>query len=68
LKKDHKCQEKKLFILKDSYDNDEEEEDEEPEEEPPTDKEEEDTATISLHALARIVAPQTLKIVGYIKN
>jgi len=64
--KDHKCREKKLFILEDSYEDDEEDE---PEEEPPTEKEEEeDTTTISLHALAGIAAPQTLKIVGYIKK
>lgn len=64
--KDHKYQEKKLFIFEDTYDEDDAKE--EPEEEPLTEKEEEDIATILLHALACIVAPQTLKIIGYIKK
>jgi len=64
--RDHKCRENKLFILEDTYDEDDDEE--EPEEEHPTEKEEEDIATISLHALAGIATPQTLKIIGYIKK
>ena len=64
--KDHKCWEEKLFILEDTYDEDDDEE--EPEEEPLTEKEEEDIATILLHALEGIAAPQTLKIIRYIKK
>lgn len=63
--KDHKCREKKLFIVEETYDDND---DEEPEEEPPMEKEEEGTSIILLHALTGIVTPQTLKIGGYIKK
>jgi hypothetical protein len=57
-----KCSEKKLFYI----DCEEEEDQElEPSQNPNL---EETTPTISCHALAKIVTPQTLNIQGYIKN
>jgi hypothetical protein len=63
--KGHKCGEKKLFYI-----NCEEEEEQEPSQDEDIEdiSSEEMTPTISWHALAGIITPQTLKIKGYIKK
>eukprot|EP01018_Ginkgo_biloba_P037916 Gb_05995 [translate_table: standard] len=65
----HKCEENKLFIIEDCVEEEEEEE-EGMMQLPPIedDEKQEECPTISIHALAGIAAPQTLKVEGYIKK
>ena len=66
--KNHRCSEKRLFIIEETYDEEEEELEEEITLEEHAIEEEEELATVSMHAMAGIAAPQTLKIQGYIKK
>ena len=64
----HKCEENKLFIIEDCGEEEGEEGEEDMVQLSPIEDDEEECPTLSIHALAGISTPQTLKVEGYIKK